>query len=102
MSESDEADNQPAESSRRSFIKQGLKGAALLPYVIPAVESVFLLTSSSEADADDDDSDSGGGGIPPSQLGNNPPPPGNSNDNDDDNSNSDSDSDDGRKYGEPR
>lgn len=98
MPKPDETDALSKESSRRAFLKQGLKGAALLPYVSPAIESIFLLTSSSDADADDNDS---GGGIPPSQLGNNPPPPGNTNDNDDNNSNSDSDDGGGRSWGEP-
>jgi hypothetical protein len=73
MPESDEQNSLPTHDTRRSFLKQGVKGALLLTYVTPAVESVFLAT----AHADDDDDDGGGSSnsAPPSVLGNTPMPP---------------------------
>ncbi|MFT5368370.1 MAG: hypothetical protein ACI8V2_003334 [Candidatus Latescibacterota bacterium] len=70
-------DEQSTDDTRRSFLKQGIKGALLLSYVTPAVESVFL--SSAEADDDDDDgsskSSSPSNSLPPSVIGNEPMPP---------------------------
>jgi hypothetical protein len=69
-------DKQSPDDTRRSFLKQGIKGALLLSYVTPAVESVFL----SSAEADDDDggssnSSSPSNSLPPSVIGNEPMPP---------------------------
>ncbi|MDP6037562.1 MAG: IPT/TIG domain-containing protein [Candidatus Latescibacteria bacterium] len=62
------------DADRRAFLKEGMKRAALLPYVAPVIETVFL----SDADADDDDDGGGRGNTnsgTPSPIGNNVPPP---------------------------
>ena len=48
--------------SRRAFLKTGLKGAALLPYVAPLIETIYLQDAEAQ--------NSGG-----SPIGNDPPPP---------------------------
>jgi len=62
------------DADRRAFLREGMKRAALLPYVVPVIETIFL----SDADADDDDDDDGdrrGNTNTPSPIGNNVPPP---------------------------
>ena len=58
------------DADRRAFLKAGMKRAALLPYVAPVIETIFL----SDADADDDSDGNTNSGTP-SPIGNNVPPP---------------------------
>ena len=102
MPDPESEDDLTIDDTRRAFIKQGVKGAMLLSYVTPAIESVFLSTADAEDDDDDDSggsSGSGAKGVPPSQLGNTPPPPTNSSTNS--SSNSGDDDKKRRKPGEP-
>ena len=92
----------PDDASGRSFLKTSARGALLLPYITPAIESIFL--SEAHADGDDDDDDDDGSSSSsrasgkPSLLGNEPPPPpGNTNESSDANT----DPNDDRQFGEP-
>ena len=77
MSESSEPREPTPDDTRRSFLKQGLKGALLLPYATPTIESIFLSSVEARDDDDDDSSNNGGSSnsAPPSVIGNIPPPP---------------------------
>jgi len=80
MPESSEPNEPSPDDTRRSFLKQGLKGALLLPYATPTIESIFLssVEGADDDDDDDDDSSSNSGNsnsAPPSVIGNIPPPP---------------------------
>ena len=62
------------DGDRRAFLKEGMKRAALLPYVAPVIETIYL----SDAHASDDDDDGGSRGNnnsgSPSIIGNGTPP----------------------------
>ena len=65
-----------AHDGRRDFLKTGLRGALLLPYVAPAIDTVFL--SDAWGSGNDDDNSGGNdnsGGTQPSPIANVPPPP---------------------------
>jgi len=96
-----------ADDTRRSFLKAGIKGALLLPYVAPAIETVVLSDAWANGGGDGDDDDGGSGGRgrgrgrgsnsnapQPSPIANvPPPPPGNGNNDNDDDDDDDNDND---------
>jgi hypothetical protein len=57
---SDEMAQSHDNTSRRKFIKRGIQGIALLPYVAPIIETYFI--DDAHANDDGDGSGSGGGG----------------------------------------
>jgi len=79
----EELDTLSRDEDRRGFLKAGLRGALLLPYVAPAIDTVFLSNAwadddddDSRSDDDDDDNDSStNSGGTPSPIANVPPPP---------------------------
>ena len=82
--EGSKASDQNAEEPRRTFLKAGLKGVLLLPYVVPLIESIRLSDASAKSKKSKKSTKPA-----PSQIGNlPPPPPSDDDDDDDDNTNS--------------
>jgi hypothetical protein len=73
---SDEMAQSHDNTSRRKFIKRGIQGIALLPYVAPIIETYFIDDAHANGDGDGSGSGSGGGGRGRGKGSKVTPPPG--------------------------